>query len=319
MAGAIEDPFARLGFVESRLVRHSAEAHVAAAPEPGGTDALYAVFASDQVLVAGASALLDAREAARAGPRGLEVFLGRLDGRPVFAGDLDPGALAGLAEGGAVRPFDLRGLAMAGAVAAHELGLLATARSLLSWHARHGFCANCGSPTLVRAGGFRRECPTCEAHHFPRTDPVVIMMIRRGDACLLGRAPRFPDGMYSCLAGFLEPGETIEAAVRRETFEETRILVGAVAYRASQPWPFPSSLMIGCVAEALDDEIVVDPAELADARWFTRPEVGAMLERRAVFDADRSPASAQAPIGPPPMAIAHALMRAFADGLDGGR
>ncbi len=179
-----------------------------------------------------------------------------------------------------LRSNDLRSLAGEGRIAPHELGLLATAKSLLAWHARNGFCAHCGTPTRVAAGGYRRECPACETHHFPRTDPVVIMLIRHGDLCLLGRSPRFKEGMYSCLAGFLEPGETIEDAVRRESFEEVGLTIGAVHYHASQPWPFPSSLMIGCVAESRDSGITLDPVELADARWFSRDEVAAMLEGR---------------------------------------
>ena len=299
-----DERLARLGFVRSRLVRHSAEADEAAVPLSGAEDGLHAAFCADKVLVAGGSALLGPRDRDRAGRAAVEIFLGRLDGRPVFAAEIDPAEAPRLADEPAFRCVDLRGLAVEGSLEPHELGLLATARSLLQWHARHGFCANCGSASLVRAGGFRRECPTCGAHHFPRVDPVVIMLIRRGDACLLGRAPRFPEGMYSCLAGFLEPGETIEDAVRRETYEETRIRIGAVSYLASQPWPFPSSLMIGCVAEALDETIVPDPTELADARWFPREEVLAMLERR--HGAGIS--------APQPMAIAHALMRAFVDG-----
>ena len=117
------------------------------------------------------------------------------------------------------------------------------------------------------------DCPACGAQHFPRTDPVVIMLITRGNSTLLGRSPGWPEGMYSCLAGFVEPGETIEAAVRREVFEEAGIRVGDVGYVASQPWPFPASLMFGCHGEALDEQIIIDPAELEDARWVTREEV----------------------------------------------
>ncbi len=156
----------------------------------------------------------------------------------------------------------------------------------------------------LSGGGFRRECPSCSAHHFPRVDPVVIMLVRRGDTCLLGRGPHFRPHMYSCLAGFLEPGETIEDAVRREVFEETQIRVGAVTYRTSQPWPFPSSLMMGCAAEALDEVIVTDPSELEDARWFSRADVAAML-------AGTHP---EGILAPPPMAIANYLMRAFVAG-----
>ena len=132
----------------------------------------------------------------------------------------------------------------------------------------------------MRIGGYRRDCPNCGAEHFPRTDPVVIMLAIDGERCLLGRQARFAPGMYSCLAGFVEPGETIEDAVRRETAEEAGITVGRVRYHASQPWPFPSSLMIGCHAEALSRDIVRDDAELEACRWFSRAEVRAMLAGR---------------------------------------
>ena len=300
-----EDPLAQLGYAQSRLQRHSAELDESAVPTPDAEGARFVLLAGDRVVLRRpGSALLDGAAAARAPERAFTLFLGRLDGAPVFAAAIAPEAAVGFEADAAFRTLDLRSIAAEGAVEAHELGLLATAKSLLAWHARHGFCANCGTATRLRAGGFRRECPTCEAHHFPRTDPVVIMLIRRGDACLLGRSPRFKEGMYSCLAGFLEPGETIEAAVRRESFEETGIRIGAVAYHASQPWPFPSSLMIGCIAEAESEAITIDPVELADARWFSRDEVAAMLE-------DTHPEGIQAP---PAVAIANYLMRAFVAG-----
>jgi len=154
---------------------------------------------------------------------------------------------------------------------------VATARALLGWHAVHRFCSNCGQPSLVELSGWQRKCPACATQHFPRTDPVVIMAITRGDKLLLGRGPSWPEGMYSLLAGFVEPGETIEAAVRRETFEEAGIRVGEVRYVASQPWPFPMSLMFGCYGEALDETITIDPEELADARWVSRSEVESIL------------------------------------------
>ena len=135
------------------------------------------------------------------------------------------------------------------------------------------FCAKCGAPSEVSQGGWQRGCPACKAQHFPRTDPVVIMLITRGNSVLMGRSPGWPQGMYSLLAGFVEPGETIEAAVRREVVEESGIKVGAVSYLASQPWPFPASLMFGCMGEAESDEITVDPDELEDARWVTREEM----------------------------------------------
>ena len=163
---------------------------------------------------------------------------------------------------GAYRVIDLRSLAVEGSMTPADLGAMAQARSLCHWHLRHGFCAVCGSPTAMKIGGYRRDCPACEAQHFPRTAPVVIMLAIDGERALLGRQARFAPGMYSCLAGFVEPGETIEDAVRRETQEEAGIRVGRVRYHSSQPWPFPSSLMIGCHAEALTTEVVPDEAEL---------------------------------------------------------
>jgi NAD+ diphosphatase len=177
----------------------------------------------------------------------------------------------------------------------------------MHWHARRRFCSNCGSPNEVAAAGWRRECKVCKMQHFPRTDPVVIMLAVDGDACLLGRQPRFPKGMYSALAGFLEPGETIEAAVRREIQEEAGVDCGEVRYFASQPWPFPSSLMIGCFAQARSRALEVDRVELEDARWFSREEALALLERR-------HPDGLVAPI---PMAIAHHLLKRWAyDGVE---
>jgi NAD+ diphosphatase len=151
--------------------------------------------------------------------------------------------------------------------------LAATARGLFCWHETHGFCARCGAESRMINSGWQRYCDACEARHFPRTDPVVIMLVTHGNSVLVGRAPGFPAGMYSLLAGFVEPGETIEAAVRREVFEEAGVRVGEVGYLASQPWPFPASLMLGCHAEALDREITIDPAEIEDARWMTREEM----------------------------------------------
>ncbi|MGL5008613.1 MAG: NAD(+) diphosphatase [Paracoccaceae bacterium] len=159
------------------------------------------------------------------------------------------------------------------ALSPRQAELAATARALLLWHKSHGFCANCGAPSTIAMGGWQRDCPACKAHHFPRTDPVVIMLVTHGNRLLLGRSPGWPEGMYSCLAGFIEPGETVEAAVRRETLEEAGIAIGPVRYLASQPWPFPASLMIGCHAEATDDTITIDPAELEHALWVTREEM----------------------------------------------
>jgi len=162
-------------------------------------------------------------------------------------------------------------------LAPDEASLAATARAILHWHRSHGFCATCGAASDLAMAGWQRNCPACGAQHFPRTDPVVIMLVTRGNRVLLGRSPGWPEGMYSCLAGFVEPGETIETAVRREVMEEAGIRVGAVRPVASQPWPFPASLMIGCVAEAETETITHDPAELDHAMWLTREEVLAVV------------------------------------------
>ncbi|MEO6041935.1 MAG: NAD(+) diphosphatase, partial [Croceibacterium sp.] len=172
-------------------------------------------------------------------------------------------------------------------------------RSVTDWHARHRFCARCGSPTLPAKAGWQRNCPACGAQHFPRTDPVAIMLVEHAGKLLLGRAPRFPPGRYSALAGFVEPGESVEDAVAREVFEEAGVRVREVRYVASQPWPFPSQLMLGCHALADDPALTVDPSELEDARWFTRAEVAEAL------DAGEQSTSF---VGPPRQAIAHSLL-----------
>jgi NAD+ diphosphatase len=235
-----------------------------------------------------------------------QIFLGQHDGAPRFAMAIDPSAAEALKVRDNLVVIDLRSAAMRGLVAQEHLPAFAQAKSLLGWHGRHRFCSNCGAPTEIVQAGWRRDCPTCGAQHFPRTDPVVIMLVVHGDQCLLGRQPRFGKGMWSCLAGFVEPGETVEEAVRRETLEEAGIRCGRVAYFASQPWPFPMSLMIGCHAEALTTEITVDRTELEDVRWFPRDEVAAMLMRR---HPDGLTATH-------PYAIAHHIIRAW---LEAGR
>jgi NAD+ diphosphatase len=243
-------------------------------------------------------------EAAEHGAATEEAFLGLDEGRPRFAMQLAHPAVDSDQGQGDLVALDLRSLAVQGLLGPADLGALAQAKSLIGWHLRHRFCANCGAPTSSAAGGWRRECEACKAQHFPRTDPVVIMLAIRGDRCLLARQPRFPPGTYSCLAGFVEPGETFEDAVRREIFEEAGVRVGRVRYLASQPWPFPSSLMIGCLCEALDEDLTIDRQELEDARWFRRDEVAQILA--GTHDGGvRSP---------PPIAIAHWLERAFVEG-----
>jgi NAD+ diphosphatase len=171
----------------------------------------------------------------------------------------------------------LRAIMMEDRLDRGHLAILAQARSLLAWHENHGFCAKCGSATLPADAGYRRHCDACGVDHFPRTDPVVIMAVTGEGGVLLGRQKAWPEGMYSALAGFMEPGETMEEAVRREVKEESGIETGAVHYVASQPWPFPSSLMIGAVAEATGGTLTIDESELETARWFSRDEVRQML------------------------------------------
>ena len=196
----MHDPFATLGFAQSRLLRHSSEQPESAVPSPDAPGTRLVLFVGDRPVLRAGTAL---HEAGTVAPEGAaiaqRIFLGSLDGRPVFALGLNADAGAAY-EAEPFTTLDLRSIATEGAVEPHELGLLATAKSMLDWHARHGFCARCGTPTEMRAGGFRRECPNCQAHHFPRTDPVVIMLVRRGGTCLLGRGPHFKEGMYSCPA-----------------------------------------------------------------------------------------------------------------------
>ena len=234
------------------------------------------------------------------------VLLGLGEGRAHFALDATNATAAAEAE---ATTADVRGLAAT--IPGPEAAILAEARSLIDWHARHGFCAQCGSPSAISSGGWGRQCPNCRAHHYPRVDPVVIMLAVRGERCLLGRGRRRVGTRYSCLAGFMEPGETIEEAVRREVLEELGIQVGSVRYLASQPWPFPSTLMMGLLAEAISEDIRIDPEELAEARWFEREEVRAMVERSRTDD----PIPGVATL-PPPLAIGHQLARRWAFGVD---
>ena len=205
----------------------------------------------------------------------------------------------GAATGGSMPQVAQMVAAMPRGDAAHY----AAARSLIWWHMRHGFCAVCGGKTVMIRAGWARKCASCGAEHFPRTDPVVIMIAEHDGRALLGRQAAWPQGRWSALAGFLEVGESIEEAVARETLEEAGIVVHGVRYLASQPWPFPSSLMIACTAQAGNDAITVDTTELEDARWFTRAEVAAALAGEA--DAAFLP--------PPPHAIAHTLLTAWVE------
>ena len=231
------------------------------------------------------------------------VFLGLLHDAPRFGVGIDPAAIEALKARADLKLIDLRTIAMQGEVDTLHVPPLAEAKAILGWHARHRFCPNCSAATVLTQAGWRRDCPVCKAEHFPRTDPVVIMLPIKGDRCVLGRSPRFPPTMWSCLAGFCEPGESIEEAVRREVAEEVGVTCARVRYFASQPWPFPSSLMIGCHAEAVSDDVVIDKSEIEDARWFDRAELKSMLLRQHPQELST----------PPPIAIAHHIIRDFVE------
>lgn len=219
-----------------------------------------------------------AQHLANAGDR--PVFLGVVQKAPCFAADFskldEDAARKRFCTHEAAKFIDLRSIA--GELGAAGASIAATAKGLLGWHRTHRFCSRCGAPSEVDNGGWRRRCPSCASLHFPRTDPVVIMLILRDNHVLLGRQSTFPPGTYSLLAGFMEPGETIEDAVRRETREETGVAVGRVAYLGCQPWPFPANLMLGCIGVAESAELTVDPAELEDAQWISRATMQLILK-----------------------------------------
>ncbi|MXP14557.1 NAD(+) diphosphatase [Altererythrobacter confluentis] len=226
------------------------------------------------------------------------VFLGLLDEKACFAAVPQEGA-TGPAY---ANPRIWQAMQM---LSPADLAIYGGARSLVDWHARHRFCARCGAGTRLTKGGWQRDCGTCHAQHFPRTDPVTIMLVEHSGRLLLGRQPRFPPRAFSALAGFVEPGETIEEAVAREVFEEAGVRVRDVEYIATQPWPFPSQLMIGCYCTAETDALTIDETELEEARWFTREDVArAMAEGR----------DGSGPFAPPPSsAIAHTLLSWWLD------
>lgn len=216
------------------------------------------------------------------------MLVGRDDGELVFAADISPwepdtqdtdsvgqfvdASLQSHPEAPAEAVFaELRSVMTK--LSLRDAEIIVTAKAIFEWHRTHKFCSKCGDRSMMVMGGWERECPSCQAKHFPRTDPVVIMLITRGNNVLMGRSHIWPQGMYSLLAGFVEPGEPLEAAVRREVFEESGILVGQVDYLSSQPWPFPNSLMFGCHGHALSDEITIDPEEIEDALWVTREDM----------------------------------------------
>lgn len=217
------------------------------------------------------------------------------DGAPHFAVDCPCGAIAAV-------PTDAR--ACGATLDRGRAGIVAQARSILDWHRRHRFCANCGDPTEMVKGGYGRHCDGCGAEHFPRVDPVVIMLAVKDGMALVGRQPRFPHGLFSALAGFVEAGESLEEAVARELHEEAGIQIRSVRYVASQPWPFPSSLMLGAIAEAVGFELALDPVEIEEARWVSRGEVRAALDGSGQW------------LAPPPLAIAHSLLALWAHEAD---
>jgi NAD+ diphosphatase len=234
------------------------------------------------------------------GPERL-LFLGLWKQTAVFAvdmeGEADPGQgpLQGLGE------FkDLRQVAMQ--LPPTDAAIMATAKQMFEWRRRHQFCANCGQKSDTMDGGWKRQCPVCKVEHFPRTDPVVIMLAYHGDRCMLGRQEMWPKGMFSALAGFLEPGESIEEACARELNEEAGLHARQVRYHSTQPWPYPSSLMIGLIAEVEDEEGAPDQSELSEIRWFTRAEARQLLKGELPDT-----------FCPQPLAIAHQLIRAWAE------
>ncbi|RAK57796.1 NAD(+) diphosphatase [Phenylobacterium deserti] len=229
------------------------------------------------------------------------LFMGLWKETPVFAfeltGTADPSeaALQGLGRFEELRPVAAR-------LPAPEAGIIATAKSMFDWHRRHDHCSACGEASRIADGGWKRVCPACSTEHFPRTDPVVIMLPYHGERCMLGRQDTWPPGMFSALAGFLEPGESIEEACARELNEEAGLHATAVRYHSSQPWPFPSQLMIGLLAEVEDEEGSPDQTELSEVRWFTRAEAADLLAGRL-----------QGLSAPPPLAIAHQLLKAWVE------
>lgn len=231
---------------------------------------------------------------ADAAPDSELVFLGLAQGKACFA-EVSTSLL------GSVAPANPRLWAAMSSLGSSELATYGTARALVDWHARHRYCARCGCPTVLAKGGWQRNCTSdvCKAEHFPRVDPVTIMAVEHEGKLLLGRQPRFPPRRLSTLAGFVEPGESIEEAVAREVLEEAGVAVRDVRYIGSQPWPFPSSLMIGCFAIAESDELTIDKTELEEADWFTREEVAYAM----------SGSEDGRFIAPPPQAIAHHLLK----------
>lgn len=301
-----EEPSARAGYGNNPLDRKAEwrDDHARLSALKAGS-ARVVVYAADKAVLGlppGFSPTMTVPAAAELGATP-EIFLGMRGDTAYFAGASSEESDTIKARGYVV--IDLRSIGVQGLVAPEELAILGHAKGLLTWHATHRHCARCGAPTRLVAAGYRRDCPACQASHFPRTDPVAIMMVVRGDFCLLARKPAFAPGMYSCLAGFIEPGETLEDAVRRETMEEAGVRAHRVVFHAAQPWPLPfSQLMMGCLAETRDEAITLERTELEDGRWFSRAECRAMLDNT----------HPQGLFCPPPMSIANLLLGDWLNG-----
>ncbi len=297
-------PVAGMSFTDNKLDRHAPERNNTAWVQGqfASTDARFIITTRGKVVL-DAATLSIRHERVRANALGMQdaevILLGTEGefGRPLVA-FRSTKTEEELEQDSALKLVELRALALQGSQSREDLGILAQTRSMLHWHATHGYCSCCGGKTTLEEAGYRRECPSCRAQHFPRTDPVVIMLVTHGDKVLLGRSPRLDEGVITTLAGFMEPGETVEDAVRRETWEESRIKVGKVQIVGNQPWPFPANLMLGCRAEALTTDISISQDELQECRWCDRDEV-----RRLMSDTHEEGFRT-----PPPLSIAYRLI-----------
>jgi NAD+ diphosphatase len=302
-------PWPELAYVETKLERLSEQrgdralmAKFAASPDAR------AVIAAHEMMILKKSgekcdALFTLDEAQKLGAAGQPLFIGLHEEKPRLGFSLPAEKAELLRQRSDLHVTDLRSVTVKVLVPSEQLEIIAINKALHHWHARHGFCANCGHGTEMSDAGWRRTCSSCKSEHFARTDPCVIMLAIDGERCLLARSHRFVPGMFSCLAGFIEPGESMEDAARRETQEESGIKIGRVRYFASQPWPFPHSLMIGCFAEATSSDLNFDKNEIEDGRWFSREEAAAMLKR----------SHEDGLTTPPPSAIAHHIIRAYVE------
>lgn len=307
------EPAAQLTFSGGRIIRQSEYRNEdTLARAIGHPQAQIMLFSENQVLVRLNGAMPDtllSLAASEAFQPDLQrsILLGLVGECPLLAAPfegLDDVGSVDLPEN--IKAIEIRSVAMQNLVSRDQMGYVAYGAAMLAWHASHRFCSACGQESHPAAGGAKRICSACSTEHFPRTDPAVIMLALDGDYCLMGRSLHWSPGVYSALAGFVEPGETLEDAVRREILEEAGIKIGRVMYHANQPWPFPHSLMIGCYAEARSREISIDHDELDDCRWFSRAEVQGILQQPERTD-----------FAPPSkMSIAHYLLQHWAQWRD---